>query len=152
MVTETVVAETRRSARRDPGGTGMLKARYGVQLFACWPQRGTFMMQDFHTLQPLPTRVAAERAGRRRSAPRQRAHGDSVSEAVNLLDTSCIAAFGSTHGCSMASLRQVFHSFRPTVAHPSRRETHPTPRGRADESAVGPGQFPGRVASVWLFV
>ena len=63
MAKETAVAEKRRGARRDPGGTGMLKARYGVQLFACWSQRGTFMIQGFYSLWPLPTRVAAERAG-----------------------------------------------------------------------------------------
>ena len=55
--------EKRRGARRDPEGTGMLKARFSVHLFAFWPRRSTFVMQDFYSIWPLPTRVAAERAG-----------------------------------------------------------------------------------------
>ena len=80
MVKETAVVETRRGARCDPGGTGMLKARFGVHVFACWPRRSTFAVQDFRSLWPLPTLVAAERTGSTEMCPtptssRGRRHG-----------------------------------------------------------------------------
>jgi hypothetical protein len=129
----------------------MLKARYGVQLFACWPQRGTFMMQDFYSLWPLPTRVAAERAGvAKKCATPTRKRGQR--------QRSCALAGRELH-CSFRFYTRLIDgnpptgiSFFPPFCGPPRAAEKPTqtPRGRANESAVGPGQFPERLASLLL--
>ena len=69
MVKETAVVEKPRGVHRDPGGTGMLKARLGVHLFACWPRRDNFVTQDFYSIWALPTGVAAERTGSTEACP-----------------------------------------------------------------------------------
>jgi hypothetical protein len=58
-----------RGAHCDPGGTGMLKARLGVHLFACWPRRDNFVTQEFYSIWALPTGVAAERTGSTEACP-----------------------------------------------------------------------------------
>ena len=69
MLKETASVEKRRGVHRDPGGTGMLKARLGVHLFACWPRRDNFFTQDFYSIWALPTGVAAERTGSTEACP-----------------------------------------------------------------------------------
>ena len=96
MVKETAVVEKPRGVRRDPGGTGMLKARLGVHLFACWPRRDNLLRRIFTPYGLCQQALPRSALGRRRLARHRRAHGDGAVEAVHLLDPSCIAAFATS--------------------------------------------------------
>ena len=80
--------EKRQGVRRDPGGTGMLKARLGVYLFACWPRRDNLLRRIFTPYGLCQQALPRSALGRRRLARHRRAHGDGAVEAVHLLDPS----------------------------------------------------------------
>ena len=89
--------------------------------------------------------------GRRRLSTHRRAHGDGATEAVPLSGRELHCGLRHYPRCSSEILRYAIHSFRPPVAHPeSPTNPHNPHADRPTESAVGPGQFPARVARLLL--
>ena len=135
MAKDSVATEERHGARREPEGKGIQKAPCSVHLFVLLAAVDHFVVQDFSSLRPLPTRVAAEHDGLTTAratplSPRRRVHR---SCALAGLKRHC----GLRHypRCTSASLRQAIHSFRPCEAHPEPPRNQPNPHEGAPTRA-----------------
>jgi hypothetical protein len=105
MVKDAAVTAEQRGARREPAVKGIHTARYVVQLLVLLAVAENFVVQDFFSLRPLPTRAAAEPVGLTTARPTPLSPRRRVRRSCALAGLKRHCGLRYYPRCSSASLR-----------------------------------------------